>query len=1125
MYVDILIILIISLIPLIWIWGGYVILGHDAGKPLDPQVHFIDRLSTWTHRYGIGADQTFALAGFFIHGYEYVLSMFGLSPSIQQGLEYVTYFMAMGFSMYFFAITVFPNNRYGPIAMALFYEVNHFVLQGWFIVERTKFTLYIALPLILLQIIKINSKSTSPLRAGILTSLILLVLNGGGFLPLYGSILVVGSMFILLVWWGSEKKIESLVTLIKYITYVILFSIIFQSYWLFPYAYYIYRDFGSEIVKYGGASVEQWIASISEFASFTNLLRLQGIQEWYINTHHPYAKFFLNNIFLSFISYLLPLAAFGAILISHRKDRYTLIVFAVIALVSMFFMAGSHAPLGWLYLLLIKHIPGFIAFRTPYYKFATGLWLSYAILIGYWINYIFTNRFPKIPPIIVYLFITVCIVGYSFPIVGVNFFSYGKNLTNRVKVPQYVYDYGKWAQSPDNKFNRILILPPHKSGSLATDLIWGYWSLAPINSLLDAGSYIDQNLTLSPEEAQIVSELYRKIEARDGSWKQDAKKLNIDGVLLQTDFTPYMVDRTLIEVSEYEKFLARYSVGRPIVFGQWKIYRIYEQLSPVDVAVGYYDVSYKDGQYNDTILNRITQQSLPNSAIMHGVAIDKNINDLKIADIVLPECSNCLLLEQIIGPKDHNIINLPGSKFYFLKIWFESYQSKYASSDIKRAEMLTYHITKRLYEYDNMYVFNLPLNKKHSTIDKYLQDVAELKSTIVRVNKLDRSFNDKDVIIKIYNTLLVHLRSLANYIENDYDPELTERLILVEHQINEITNIILNKNVFSTEVSVKKYTYNLPSAGGYEIFLHTPSVSMDENDHKGIELSMGNNEKHILVDRSTLWQSLGEFHFDKDDSLLEIKEKDVEVLLTESSPVMTKAIETYQDVVISGNNHNKKKPCLTIPMNTLGREKYLFNLQLATNKDTKIWTFLIDSKTASEKVDRKFGNYTKMRKGKDLNIDLKLQVAQPEYFSYTICQFDDINDSIEPISIKSLKISRITNPLLYFIRKNSSFIPSTPRDIRMSKISNTKYEFSVSKGSRQLLLLDQRYNHNWFITHSLGDIPAMKVNGFQNGWIMPASTIDSNNIIRYSMQEIFLFFSAVSIIGIATSICYVYSKR
>ncbi len=1107
--IDTLIIALVSLIPFIWVAGGYVILGHDAGKPIDPTMHFLDRLSTWTHRYGIGADQTFAMAGFFIHGFEYLLDRTGLSLSIQQGIEYMTYFFGMGYAMYIFTRKLFPEHPFTALASALLYQINHFVLQAWFIVERTKFTLYIALPIIMLQIIDLSDFKKSVSKSSLITALTLFFLNGGGFLPLYGSLILIVPVFMLTQLRDSSEKKQLLTRYIKYTALTGGISVLLQSYWLLPYMFYISREFGAELTKYGGGSVELWIASISQYASFMNMLRLQGIQEWYVNSQHPYAAIYLQNAGMIFISYLLPLAAFGSIAIAVGKDRRILLSFALLALISLLFMGGSHPPLGGFYIFLIKYVPGFIAFRTPFYKFAPGLWFAYAVLIGYTLNYLATRKYIRAPKLITSICICLLILGYSFPLTGMHFFTYGKNRTNRIQIPSYIFAYNKWAKSRENTFNRLLILPPHPAGSLASDLKWGYWSLAPINSLLDPGSYIDQNLTLTPDEADLVNNLYAQIASDDSSWKKTAEKLSIDGVLLQKDANVPDNDKDYMSPQRVNTFLKKNALEKPIVFGEWEVHRISQTASPIKSATGYYYIINDRPDQPYHILKRLAQQQQPSS-----ILLKKDISHasyLKIADILFPECVNCLLSEQFIGPQDHQMTNLPGSRFYFLKKWWESYQLNHSANTAEKIQLLAFQSTKRLYEYDNMFVFNLPVHKKQYTLELYADTLEQLTQQIQKWNPKEIKSPEKKLIVDVYNTLGIQHSSLKNYIENDYDPSLTDNLSGIDKRIANLSNLLAQKYHFTVDQKHKQFILNYSTPGSYELYIYTPSVSVNTQAKSQIIITKSSNSSIIDIDRTTLWQRAGTLQLSTNDSRLEIEEKQDEVVLTEQSAPITQALHNKDLQKTRINEKNLDSSCLHLPLNALSAEKYQLDIRFSATRDVRVWTFLIDTPATSEKIHRDSGQYMRLRKDKPLDISLKMEIRDPTHFAYLICQFDE--QVFVPLQLESLTTKRITNPLIQLVKLNDSFKNSKPRTVRVQKQSLTEYDFTVGAGSIQFIQLDQRYNPNWQLEANGKSISPFLSDGYQNTWIIDASDKKVQNKLRYLPQRIFYYAAAISIVS------------
>src|SRR3990167_11115941 len=95
--IDLIIISILGLLPFLWLKGGAVLLGHDAGLALDPLLHFLDRIFVWSQRFSLGTDQNGALLGaFFIHGFEALLAWLGLNLHWGQLIQFIFWFTVPG---------------------------------------------------------------------------------------------------------------------------------------------------------------------------------------------------------------------------------------------------------------------------------------------------------------------------------------------------------------------------------------------------------------------------------------------------------------------------------------------------------------------------------------------------------------------------------------------------------------------------------------------------------------------------------------------------------------------------------------------------------------------------------------------------------------------------------------------------------------------------------------------------------------------------------------------------------------------------------------------------------------------------------------------------------------------
>ena len=92
-YYEIIILCILGLTPLLWFHGSEVILGHDSGLVISPISHFFDRLYLWTYRFGLGQDQSYALAGFMIHGFEAFVASLNLGLQATQKIVLIFCFL------------------------------------------------------------------------------------------------------------------------------------------------------------------------------------------------------------------------------------------------------------------------------------------------------------------------------------------------------------------------------------------------------------------------------------------------------------------------------------------------------------------------------------------------------------------------------------------------------------------------------------------------------------------------------------------------------------------------------------------------------------------------------------------------------------------------------------------------------------------------------------------------------------------------------------------------------------------------------------------------------------------------------------------------------------------------
>src|SRR3989344_1213101 len=385
-YFDIVIIFILGLFPFLWLPGQTLLLGHDAGMTFEPISHLIDRLSVWTQRLGMGTDQSYGLLGaiVIIHSLEAFLVWIGFSLQMEQRIQFVFWFTLPGLAMYFLTRKLWPDKKYLPLIASVIYMINYFLIQAWFVAERTKFSIYVALPLITYFAISYFSGKTSFRKSVFASGLILGVLNAGGSFPLYGGLaLVIFTLFIYQNFIHRSREMIKRTILFPLGMGVIYFLL--NAFWLFPYLYYILGFYSRDLALAGGpAGALGWSEYLAKGSTFINLFRGQGIPEWYLNSYHAFAGNFLTNPIFILLSFAFPLIAYSSLFFAkERKDKYFIFLFVIISLLGLFFSAGPKSQLGGIYEFIALHVPGFAIFRSNFYKFGYVIWFAYAILIGF----------------------------------------------------------------------------------------------------------------------------------------------------------------------------------------------------------------------------------------------------------------------------------------------------------------------------------------------------------------------------------------------------------------------------------------------------------------------------------------------------------------------------------------------------------------------------------------------------------------------------------------------------------------------------------------------------------------------------------------------------------------------
>lgn len=1085
---EILSVILVGLTPILWFHNSnQVILGHDAGLTLSPIPHFFDRLFLWTQRYGFGNDQSYALPGIFIHGLEAIVTYFGANLQLEQKLTFIFWFMLPGLTMYYFASKLAKKLElvFFALPVAIFYMFNHFLLQGWLIAERTKFSVYAAVPLIVSFVYDWAEGKRSTIKTSIFISATLFFLNGEGSLPLFGGLIVVVLAFIIihLLSSFSAKKIRNLV---KLLLLTLGISAALHAYWLVPYIQFVSTSFQSAVTQAGGeGGALGWLDYISRNSSLANLLRLQGVPEWYNNPYHPYANEFLKNPILILAGIALPILAFLPLLLyKDRKKRLYIIFFAFLALFSVIFVGGSHAPFGAIYLFLFKFVPGFIAFRTPFYKFAPALWFAYAVLIGFTINFFIQklNVKKRLLSISLYLAICVGIILYSYPFLTGSFFNYwvGQRST-RVEVPNYVYDFGKFSETPGRLHKRTLLLPPQSDNFRADVYKWGYWSLTPLTSLLTNASFISVNGGTPKNEQELINALYQMMRQNDPSWPKLAKLLGVQSFLLRKDFVWEKTDTPTDNPLIYEKVLASPEVKKTTQFGQWDVYDFTDE-SSVTAQVG---MSQSLSYVVSSPADMGTIASLSTFPINQPFYISGSADEpmLGMANnmYLKPECISCLPKSKFVNMDLYFPSLIRGSIFYPL---IEIKKKREEEAVLKKStqEQLDFYLYKSL---EDILALKKLVDEKGDT-ENVIPIVQDYTSTLA---KLQNEFTSH--IGETSNDFLIESINVIKQEETIY---LGKSALVVDSKnvdnINQAYSLIVNIKkiiggvVWQTDDTKKRFFVNSPKDLEYQLLYRPNDASLGSLQTFNYLID---NKQYSAVPTATSsgWISLGKVTLGKGPHKIEITQPSGNLY---SGP---QAVQVASSV--AGGCY------FTNPVKGVKNEIYKISFKHKRITGAKNFSVRIkDSATPNPLIDSS-GDVLRTTYYDENYDNYHIIEKDGDVFYVSVCNgpTTDSSSVTSVLEIQDIAIEKVAVPDLVFYNNSAVVEKST---VKFDSIRKSQTEYSVSadlqNNQKHILTLNDSVDSNW----ELSGIKADKfvVNGHANGWFIEG---DGNAIaIKYKTQ-------------------------
>lgn len=1065
---EVLVILFLGLTPLLWFKKpNSLALGHDMGFPVDPTSFFTDRLFLWTDRVGLGWDQTLGSAALLIHGLEALFASFGFSVFTVQKIIFIFWFVLPGLAMYYFVSHLHKDKDqwFLRLSASLFYMFNHFLLQGWFIAERTKFSLYAALPLHLSFLMRMIQGEISITKGIALMSLVFFFLNGGGGIPLYGGLLLTLSLAFLFFGFIQIKNKKSEFKKLAAIAFAIPISFSLANfYWILPTFMKTISSYSESLSSIGGiSSVLDWSGEVSRFASLQNVIRLQGIPDWYDNPLHPYSESFLNNPLLISISILIPVVVFSSLfLIKKAPDhKNNLIFFIILAISGIIFTAGSHPPFGFFYDLLLTYVPGFAVFRSGFYKFAPALWFSYAYLFSFSL-YIIIQKTGFIKGYkfknLIFVTILTSILVYNFPFFTGTFFNWRSPFSTMTQMPDYVIDFGKWSNLNLSFNDRVLSFPMQNRGWNASVYEWGYWSTAPIEGTLTNNSIITNDRVMSPFEKKLVEKIYLSILEENNEWEKPLKILGINYFLLHSDFFFNALKMNTVDPKEFEDKFLKLGLAQINSFGQWSVFklnssgdRFFIDANP-DLITGENEILNDQFTEVDSVL-RIPE--LSNFYLTNDPNFE-NKNKFP-REIQIKRCLFCDKENERFNlyPPEPRI--LPNSPLYFLSYRKEEKQRIISSANIN-SELDFYLGTslKRIGEIKTMVSRKKNENDIASSIKKLELEIDRISNAL---EKIDKNSNSSQLLVLRVNNFLGEEQRLIDEISEQGNKTINSMMIPVSSKIS------------NTYQKYEKYQYEYPLENEKIFFFNSANNNVWELMLKNQEANEEIKVEKIFVDKKELSFVAQEKNGYTSFGNLNLNSGEHEI----------KFIVNNTLILINLEKNYSSDGCHDFAIDKVYPDK-IYKLSFdfkGKNLTTERRAFVkIEQKTD----EGAFSNRMKFSENASSNrFESKITTSnQSHSMKISICP---PSGEASDIQIENVEFKLFTVPTAILLSNKDS--KNSKPEILVIRKNQTKYDVEI-KGAKEpfLLVMNNEYNSNWDLSGENLKSEHIRVNGFANGWII-----------------------------------------
>lgn len=564
---------------IIWFRNGLLFAGGEESLALYDPSRALELFSTIWYKSATGYPLIVNLPRVPYFAFASLAQTIGFSNVLIQALTFLVLLLLSGWSMYFLTkLTIakeLPGNKKLNISLisAIFYMLNPYSMnQIWGRGLTVQFFTYALTPLFLTIFIYglLKKKILFSFLSGITGFVFSIAFSNPAMVLTVWFPVLCYALFYLL----NDKK--NFGFLIKYLFCWILFWILGNFFWIYP-----YLKIGESILSYNLARNDNIssLMGVSIHTPFFTVLRLLHNGSFFVDK--IYGDIY-TSIWFKLFSFIIPLVSFLSLkyfkLLSHIK------YFVFIFLISIFISIGSNPPTGNILITLFEKIPILQVMRNPYEKFGTNLVISLAPLFALGII-VLKEKLGRLVA-----FSTIVLVSFVFvwPMWNGSFAG-GIKFNPWVEVPAYYREANNWLNQIPGEF-KILHVPINPGDGVRYTWPHSFQGIEPSEFLFDKASISRDNFRYKDYYTEFIERFGRTREGgyyagrpkdseffKETNLSDELAKLNVRYIVLHNDLDTAFTGTTSPE--ETEKVLALdQNINKVKTFGELDLYEV--KLSP-----------------------------------------------------------------------------------------------------------------------------------------------------------------------------------------------------------------------------------------------------------------------------------------------------------------------------------------------------------------------------------------------------------------------------------------------------------------------------------------------------------------------------------------------------------------